>query len=270
MNAERTPERTFQPTEAYLDLPQQFGSVDSQRLGLLAEQCLTATEDSVSERMRIHGRLIASSALVEATLTAPPQPERIEFDLIAISRAEEYVNDAVTLFEELLASGREDTSAPIDYLRAKMQLVFMDAYRYMAAGKPVDASLKTTVTTGISRLRTSIARYRRYLPRNDQKQGRLTGLDGELRVLLDHWMSHRDTTGRIAFPSSVRGGNTRSTRTNTHDIVLARPLGTADSHTGWIFESQEVKTGNGYSVQQLARYAGSSLAVVGDGTIRTA
>ena len=271
MSVEFSPETTVQPTEAYLDLPQQFGSVDSAVLGLLAEECLSATEESPSERMRIHGRLIAASALVEATLVSPhTTPERIEFDLIAIDRAEEYVTDAVVLFEELLASGREESSAPIDYLRAKIQLAFMNVYRYMAEGRPVDAALQRSVIEQSSNFRTDIARYRRYLPKNDYRQGRLSGLDGEVLVLLDHWKSYQDKTDSVAFPSTIRGGTTRHTRKNTHDIVLAKWVGTDTERIGWTFESQEVKTGKGYSIGQLSKYGGSSLAIVAGETIRTA
>lgn len=271
MSVEFSPDTTVQPTEVYLDLPQQFGSVDSAVLGLLAEECLSATEESPSERMRIHGRLIAASALVEATLVSPhTTPERIEFDLIAIDRAEEYVTDAVKLFEELLANGREESSAPIDYLRAKMQILFMNVYRYMAQGRPVDAALQRSVIEQSSSFRTDIARYRRYLPKNDYRQGRLSGLDGEMLVLLDHWKSYRDRTDVIAFPSTIRGGTTRQTRKNTHDIVLAKWVGTNTERIGWTFESQEVKTGNGYAVSQIAEYSTSLLAVVGRGSVRTA
>lgn len=227
----------------YLELPKGFGAVESGVLFKFADlNAKYAASVPVSASGRFHAT--AGSAYIEAVLTQSFSEDAVDTRLDCLADAAQHLRAAADVEYDFLERGIIHPNDQDKWQRAELQYDFMDVYRDLVCGE-VTGQTRNEILEKLDR-RIEYTKYfagKGYL--------RAEGFLGELLALRSVWKAHQSPLDRVAFPSTVRGGDGASLPHQTHDIVIATTTNGQDR----LYVEAEVKAGLGLGHRDLVRYA---------------
>lgn len=243
----------------YKTLPKNIGDVPSPLLLGIARQ-YAARAENLSPEAATKLNATAGSAYVEAAIT--PNDMSVDSRLACLDEAEKYLQSALVGERILAENGFYEQSDPTGWLRAQLQCDFMDVYRDIACGE-VTALTTEEITEKIRTTKRALD-HDGGINKAHKNKRFMSGLRGELIVLLKTWEEYAKGGAPIAFPSTVRGGSGEYLPGETHDIVFAWQ----NEQDGWEFSGAEVKSGGGRTVHAFTRYKNPLIFVDPDDTVR--
>lgn len=268
-----SPEHTINKTSTevndYFSLPKAMGGVSVDTLLGVADRVLFLNQETIPTNLPAQSKLVAASCLIEAALMSPnTAKDDIENQL-------EYISAAKTLFHEVslheytkLEDGYRHPDDIEQWLRADIQTYYADIYRDIVCGEITVHHTLPQLIHDLEKTARFVATHQRqpYVAEVYKKVD--GGLLAEVEVLLEsarHYsLDHRE----IALPSTQRGGSGHHNRKDTHDIMLARQISSVDDNH-WSYQYREIKSGQAFSLQSLARY-NHPIIHVKNHTIKTA
>lgn len=268
MSPERRSNSTIDsPLTEYLSLPKGIGDVPSDRLFSLAHKALdfqpTRRDDQPNHATQ--PQLIAASALIEGVLVETNNSiDQVDTYLEVIDFARELYEGVANIELQNLELGFNHPDDQEDWLRAQLQLAFIDVYKDMACGEVTTDRTKPEVIEKLTNINRHVLSQLKHHKSKDFGRD-MAGLRGELAVLLRRWGDFKHDDESIALPSTYRGGSGQFNRRDTHDIVFAQRDTRVNAQRTWQFSTAEVKRGNKrLRLDDLVRYT-SPLIQVGYG-----
>jgi hypothetical protein len=253
------------PISEYLKLPKGIGDVPSEQLFRLSQQTLdfqpTGRDDPPNHSTQ--PQIIAASALVEGVLveaSTSTNIDQVDTHLDLIDIAQQIYEDVADTELANLEQGFKHPDDQEAWLRAMLQLAFIDTYKDIACGEVTVNRTKPELLEKLVDLRKHVATQIKTLggevsESNINYRNRMKGLEGELAVFIHYWSDFNHTEEIVALPSTYRGGDGQFFRKATHDVVFAQRNTYTGTDTAWHFSTAEVKRGNKrLRLDDLVRY----------------
>lgn len=252
-----SPELSAEKTKLpdYLTLPKYIGSVEPHMLMLIAEQSMGYL-GSDHPSLRAHYSSVAASALIEAALVTP-NPDHIYDDSLVdlVNKSYELLDVSREAERELLESGRKSPDSFIELAQAEIYRDFTNVYKDIVCGE-VTAATCTEIIEALERRINSLSK-----PQMSKKAtSNALGLMAELIALRNIWLDYLRDGIRIAIPSTLRGGDGKYNREQTHDIAYFKDNGNGFDVDGY-GEVKSSRTWHRNRLKIAERYNSEVIAV---------
>lgn len=256
---------TQSPTMEYLSLPKKIGEVPSEQLFKIARESIDHTYDGELGQLEYvtQPALIAASALVEGVLVeSNGNLDNVQTHLELLDIAEELYGQVADAELQKLEAGFNHPDDQEAWLRAELQRAFIDVYRDMACGEVTLDRTKPDIIARLTKLMSQVGSQIKYEGGQHKHLLEMTGLQGELIVLMKYWENYNRHGEVIALPSTYRGGSGHCVRRDTHDIVFAQQSAYSANEGIWSFTTGEVKrTNKRLRLDDLVRYSSPIIKV---------
>lgn len=253
------------PRLDYIQLPKEIGQVDFDTLlQLAAAQEREYETGSSSEYFRGSQASVVSSCYVEAGLVLhDPKHDYDDYRVSLIDDAEKWAKLAAEHHLTALETGQLHPDDQEKWLRAEVQVAFMDVYRDLVCSE-VTQQTQHELLTALEKVGSYTFHVAKTPDLPSDIRIALRGLGTEINVLHALWKSPvnaRNPMQNVAIPSTYRGGDGRRLRGDTHDIATMSQSAVGEPFI--LSGTHEVKTHGSlmHDPSALGRYTSSLLKV---------
>lgn len=254
--------------DRYLELPKSYGEVDFDTLLSYARKYELDEQEAASVPTKATFANRAASAFIEAALVLDdPLHDHDDYRLGLLDDGQAAFERVIGYENTLLETGQKSPDDQEAVLRADLHAAFYNVYGDMICGELTEDTKQELIGYLNKQIHLTDRLYRDLRGYHGYMRKKLSGLNSELRLLLDSWQKYQIRGDTIAIPASDRGDNGVHNKTKTHDIAYLTQL--PDS-TFELTGNEEVKTKSQFlqnNLGYLIRYDSSIATVDKSGTI---